>query len=110
MLIASFLIQAWELWKSGRGEDIKDPLLQDTSSTNMLLRYLNIALLCVQESAADRPTMSNVVLMLSNDLVLLASPKQPAFPTSRSVPDQNSSKKIGFCSINDETISILEAR
>ncbi|KAH7842146.1 hypothetical protein Vadar_001974 [Vaccinium darrowii] len=101
---------AWELWKSGRGEDIKDPLLQDISSTNMLLRYLNIALLCVQESAADRPTMSNVVSMLSNDLVLLASPKQPAFPASRSVPDKNSSKKIGICSINDETISILEAR
>ncbi|KAH7842183.1 hypothetical protein Vadar_002389 [Vaccinium darrowii] len=55
---------AWELWKSGRGEDIKDPLLQDISSTNMLLRYLNIALLCVEESAADRPAMSNVEIFI----------------------------------------------
>ncbi|KAF7112212.1 hypothetical protein RHSIM_RhsimUnG0256700 [Rhododendron simsii] len=101
---------AWDLWKSGRGERIKDPILQDISSTNMLLRYINIALLCVQESAADRPTMSDVISMLSNEHMLLASPKQPAFSTSRSMPDQNSSKPFEICSINDLTVSILEAR
>ncbi|KAF7112981.1 hypothetical protein RHSIM_RhsimUnG0173300 [Rhododendron simsii] len=101
---------AWDLWKSGRGEGIKDPTLQDISSTNVLLRYVNIGLLCVQESAADRPTMSDVVSMLSNELMLLASPKQPAFSTSRSMPDGNSSKQLETCSINDVTVSILEAR
>ncbi|XP_058210008.1 uncharacterized protein LOC131322632 [Rhododendron vialii] len=100
---------AWDLWKSGRGEGIKDPVLQDISSTNMLLRYVNIALLCVQESAADRPTMTDIVSMLSNELVLLASPKQPAFSASRSVPDQNSSKRLEIYSINDVTVSILES-
>jgi len=101
---------AWDLWESGRGEDIKDPLLQDVSSTNMLLRYVNIALLCVQHSPADRPTMSDVVSMLSNELVPLASPKQPAFPTRRSLPDPNSSKQSEICSMKDETVSIIEAR
>ncbi|XP_058211366.1 G-type lectin S-receptor-like serine/threonine-protein kinase At1g11330 isoform X1 [Rhododendron vialii] len=101
---------AWDLWKSGRGEGIKDPILQDIPSTNTLLRYVNIALLCVQESAADRPTMSNVVSMLSNELVLPASPKQPAFSNGRSVPDQNSAKQLKICSITDETVSILEGR
>ncbi|KAF7112202.1 hypothetical protein RHSIM_RhsimUnG0256600 [Rhododendron simsii] len=110
MLIALSSTQAWDLWKSGRGEGIKDPVLQDISSTNMLLRYVNIALLCVQESAADRPTMTDIVSMLSNELVLLASPKQPAFSTSGSVPDQNSSKRLEIYSINDVTVSILEAR
>ncbi|KAF7112194.1 hypothetical protein RHSIM_RhsimUnG0255800 [Rhododendron simsii] len=62
---------AWDLWKNGRGLDFKDPILEDMSSTNMLLRYVNIGLLCVQESAADRPTMSIVVSMLSNELVLM---------------------------------------
>ncbi|KAF7112207.1 hypothetical protein RHSIM_RhsimUnG0256400 [Rhododendron simsii] len=51
---------AWDLWKSGKGEGIKDPILLEIPSANMLLRYVNIALLCVQESAADRPTMLNV--------------------------------------------------
>ncbi|KAF7112978.1 hypothetical protein RHSIM_RhsimUnG0173200 [Rhododendron simsii] len=101
---------AWDLWKSGRGEGIKDPTLQDISSTNVLLRYVNIGLLCIQESAADRPTMSDVVSMLSNEPMLLASPKQPAFSTSRSVPDGNSSKQLETCSIHDVTVSILEAR
>ncbi|KAG5551163.1 hypothetical protein RHGRI_009554 [Rhododendron griersonianum] len=118
VLLASFIAcggesrktKAWDLWKSGRGEGIKDPVLQDISSTNMLLRYVNIALLCVQESAADRPTMTDIVSMLSNELVLLASPKQPAFSTSRSVPDQNASKRLEIYSINDVTVSILEAR
>ncbi|KAF7112204.1 hypothetical protein RHSIM_RhsimUnG0256500 [Rhododendron simsii] len=74
---------AWDLWKSGRGEGIKDPILPEIPSANMLLRYVNIALLCVQESAADRPTMLNVVSMLSNEQVLLPSPKQPAFSATR---------------------------
>ncbi|KAF7112197.1 hypothetical protein RHSIM_RhsimUnG0256300 [Rhododendron simsii] len=70
---------AWDLWKSGRGEGIKDPILLDIPSTIMLQRCVNIALLCIEESAADRPTMSNVVSMLSNEQALLPSPKQPAF-------------------------------
>ncbi|KAI8557709.1 hypothetical protein RHMOL_Rhmol04G0030800 [Rhododendron molle] len=101
---------AWDLWKSGRGEGIKDPILPDIPSTNMLRRYVNIALLCVQESAADRPTMSNVVLMLSNEQVLLPCPKQPAFSATRSEPDHCSTNGLEICSMNDATISILEAR
>ncbi|CAL5393251.1 unnamed protein product [Camellia sinensis] len=78
---------AWDLWKSGMGQDMKDPILGDIPSTHMLLRYINIGLLCVQESVADRRIMSSVVSMLSNELVLLPSPKQSAFSTITSVPD-----------------------
>ncbi|XP_058211363.1 G-type lectin S-receptor-like serine/threonine-protein kinase B120 [Rhododendron vialii] len=101
---------AWDLWKSGRGEGIKDPILPDIPSTNMLRRYVNIALLCVEESAADRPTMSNVVSMLSNEQALLPSPKQPAFSATRSAPDRYSTNQLEICSVNEVTISILEAR
>ncbi|XP_057474294.1 receptor-like serine/threonine-protein kinase SD1-8 [Actinidia eriantha] len=101
---------AWDLWRGGRGQELKDPIIEDVSCTNMLLRYINIALLCVQESAADRPTMSNVVSMLSNELVLLPSPKQPAFSTCGSVVDQTTSMNPEIYSLNDETFSILEAR
>ncbi|KAI8557688.1 hypothetical protein RHMOL_Rhmol04G0029300 [Rhododendron molle] len=102
--------KAWDLWKNSRGLDLKDPILEDMSSTNMLLRYMNIGLLCVQESAADRPTMSVVVSMLNNELFLLPSPKQPAFSINRSVLDSTSHKCPEICSGNDVTISILEAR
>ncbi|KAL7249468.1 hypothetical protein ACSBR1_011628 [Camellia fascicularis] len=101
---------AWDLWKSGMGQNLKDPILGDTPSTHMLLRYINIGLLCVQESAADRPTMSSVVSMLSNELVLLPSPKQPAFSTITNVPDRNLCKSPEICSLNNVTVTILEPR
>ncbi|CAL5335854.1 unnamed protein product [Camellia sinensis] len=100
----------WDLWKSGMGQNLKDPILGDIPSTHMLLRYINIGLLCVQESAADRPTMSSVVSMLSNELVLLPSPKQPVFSTITNVPDQNLCKSPERCSLNNVTVSILEPR
>ncbi|THG21605.1 hypothetical protein TEA_019618 [Camellia sinensis var. sinensis] len=101
---------AWDLWKSGIGQNLKDPILGDIPSTHMLLRYINIGLLCVQESAADKPTMSSVVSMLSNELVLLPSPKQPAFSTITSVPDRNLCKSPERCSLNNVMVSILEPR
>uniref|UniRef100_A0A2N9H7D9 Protein kinase domain-containing protein n=1 Tax=Fagus sylvatica TaxID=28930 RepID=A0A2N9H7D9_FAGSY len=70
---------AWDLWTSDRGSDLVDPLLDDVSSMHVALRYVNIALLCVQEGAADRPTMSDVVAMLSNESAALPYPKQPGF-------------------------------
>ncbi|KAJ0102730.1 hypothetical protein Patl1_04508 [Pistacia atlantica] len=47
-----------------------DPELEDESSVIVLLRYVNIGLLCVQESAKDRPTMPEVVSMLMNQTVI----------------------------------------
>jgi hypothetical protein len=56
-----------------------DPLLDDISSMQMVLRYVNISLLCVQERATNRPSMSNVVTMLSNEAIVLPYPRQLAF-------------------------------
>ncbi|KAK9276202.1 hypothetical protein L1049_005733 [Liquidambar formosana] len=102
---------AWELWNADRGLDLMDPKLGNPSSTSLLLRYVNIGLLCVQESPTDRPTMSDVVSMLSNELAPLPTPKQPAFLTGRGMMDSNSSRSnAGICSINNVTISMMEAR
>ena len=45
---------------------------------NEISRCIQIGLLCVQEHATNRSTMSTVVFMLGNDTTL-AYPKQPAF-------------------------------
>ncbi|MBA0596891.1 hypothetical protein Gorai_013696 [Gossypium raimondii] len=71
----------------------------------MLYRYIQVALLCVQEMAADRPTMSEVVSMLTNELTVLNSPKQPAFSNS----NQPSSTPATL-SANHITVSIMEPR
>jgi len=49
-------------------------------------RYVHVALLCVQESAEDRPAMDEVVKMLSSgEGAVLAEPKQPAYFNVRPV-------------------------
>jgi hypothetical protein len=54
-------------------------LLSDDVHALEIIRCINIAMLCVQENAADRPTMSHVVYMLSSDIMPLHEPKHPAY-------------------------------
>jgi hypothetical protein len=42
-------------------------------------KLVNIGLLCVQDSPADRPTMSSVSVMLSSNTVSLQVPSRPTF-------------------------------
>uniref|UniRef100_A0A6N2KTI3 Receptor-like serine/threonine-protein kinase n=1 Tax=Salix viminalis TaxID=40686 RepID=A0A6N2KTI3_SALVM len=83
----NLLGHAWKLWRSNKASDMMDPTLGDPPSTSMLLRYINIGLLCVQESPADRPTMSDVISMIVNEHVALPEPKQPAFVAGRNVAE-----------------------
>ncbi|XP_075657085.1 G-type lectin S-receptor-like serine/threonine-protein kinase At4g27290 isoform X1 [Castanea sativa] len=102
---------AWNLWKSNRSLELMDPILGDTPPTNVLLSYINIALLCVQESAADRPTMPDVVSMFNKEIALLPLPKRPAFSFVRGMENLGSSNRMPeICSVNDMTVSILKAR
>ncbi|KAJ9671797.1 hypothetical protein PVL29_025487 [Vitis rotundifolia] len=102
---------AWDLWKDSRGQELMDPVLEETLPRHILLKYINIGLLCVQESADDRPTMSDVVSMLGNECVHLPSPKQPAFSNLRSgVEPHIFQNRPEICSLNGVTLSIMEAR
>ncbi|XP_054815414.1 G-type lectin S-receptor-like serine/threonine-protein kinase At4g03230 isoform X2 [Prosopis cineraria] len=103
---------AWDLWTSGRGTELMDSALKDASIKKMvLLRYVNIALLCVQESAVDRPTMSDVVSMLGNENVVLPSPNPIAFLNVRGIRTSRSEgSSTENVSINNMTASVMEAR
>ena len=87
-----------------------DPVLNEISSRHILLRYINIALLCVQESADDRPTMSNVVSMIGMENVLLSFPNEPAFSNLSSMKPHASQDRLEICSLNDVTLSSMGAR
>ncbi|KAB5556032.1 hypothetical protein DKX38_006941 [Salix brachista] len=103
--------QAWKLWSSNKASDLMDPTLGDPPSTSMLLRYINIGLLCVQESPADRPTMSDVILMIVNEHVALPEPKQPAFVLGRNVAEPGSMmSSAGVPSVNNVTITAIDGR
>ncbi|VVA40040.1 PREDICTED: G-type lectin S-receptor [Prunus dulcis] len=76
---------AWELWKEGRGLELMDPTLKDSCTEDQLLRCFQVGLLCVEENAADRPSMSDVVSMLTTETISLPLPTRPAFITIRNV-------------------------
>ncbi|XP_024031989.1 cysteine-rich receptor-like protein kinase 26 isoform X3 [Morus notabilis] len=56
-------------WREGTLSNLVDPQMKDgPSKLDEILRCVDIGMLCIQESAADRPTMSSVVHMLNCDL------------------------------------------
>lgn len=54
--------QVWDLWKESRVMEIVDKALGESHDHDpQILRCFHIGLLCVQESATARPSMSEVV-------------------------------------------------
>ncbi|CAF1859469.1 unnamed protein product [Brassica oleracea] len=75
-----FFEQIWKLWLEGKGLDIVDPVIVDSSSTfrpSEVLRCIHIGLLCVQETKDNRPLMSSVMLMLTSDKTEMNQPERP---------------------------------
>ncbi|XP_043692729.1 G-type lectin S-receptor-like serine/threonine-protein kinase CES101 [Telopea speciosissima] len=100
---------AWELWRKGKILDLMDDVLVDSCSASEFIRCVHVGFLCVQESSADRPTMSEVVSMLSNKTTTLPSPKSLAFTIGKSNIGVESSSS-GQESVNDVTISEICGR
>lgn len=104
--------QVWDLWGESNVLEIIDPALGKSHENDTeILRCIHVALLCVQESASARPSMSEVVFMLSNE-TSLRPPGQAAFllRTANKCLTNTSSGSVGAISVNDYTISTVEAR
>ncbi|KAI9078518.1 hypothetical protein K1719_039543 [Acacia pycnantha] len=107
----SLLCYAWNLWCEGKCLELMDPILEDSYTENEVLKCIHIALLCVQEDAADRPTMSTAVVMLASDTMSFPMPSRPAFSVGRKVTeDLSTSKDSKDASINEETLSSIKPR
>ncbi|KAG6738989.1 hypothetical protein POTOM_058624 [Populus tomentosa] len=97
----SLLAYAWRLWREDKALDLMDETLREICNTNEFLRCVNVALLCVQDDPSDRPTMSNVVVMLSSEAANLPVPKNPAFFIRRGLSGTascSSKQGTGLCS------------
>ncbi|XP_030510041.1 G-type lectin S-receptor-like serine/threonine-protein kinase At4g27290 [Cannabis sativa] len=70
---------AYQTWEVGKGVEFFDPSLDDSSSPCKLYKCLQVALLCVQESPENRPTMLEVYSMLRDEIKAIGCPKRPAF-------------------------------
>nr|CAD1832814.1 unnamed protein product [Ananas comosus var. bracteatus] len=100
-----------EVWKEGKWFELIDPLLHDSFETYEISRCIHVALMCVQENAADRPTMSDVIVMLSRDSTSLPDPKQPAYFNVRIMDEaETASNFIVPITVNEITITDIEGR
>ncbi|XP_068334498.1 cysteine-rich receptor-like protein kinase 10 [Pyrus communis] len=109
---------AWQHWANGTSLELLDPSLGDQWPRYEVLKCIHIGLLCVQEAAAERPTMSEVVMMLNSYTITSAVPSQPAFYVRQesSANSQNlTASELDMLaeaaqSVNDVTVSELYPR
>ncbi|XP_019054725.1 PREDICTED: G-type lectin S-receptor-like serine/threonine-protein kinase At4g03230 isoform X2 [Nelumbo nucifera] len=108
----SLLGYAWKLWQEDKALDLMDRSLRESCNTCEVMKCINVGLLCVQEEADDRPTMSNVVFMLGRETATLAIPKQPAFIVKRvlSSSTSSSSSRRQTSSNNQQITITMEGR
>ena len=86
-----------------------DRALNHSYPSAIVLRCIQIGLLCVQENAINRPSMLDVVFMLANETPLCPHQK-PAFLFNGSQDLHESSTSGGGSSINELTETTISAR
>eukprot|EP01018_Ginkgo_biloba_P006018 Gb_10875 [translate_table: standard] len=70
---------AWKSYERNGGLDIVDVKLEENYGRERAMRVIHIALLCTQGSPTLRPTMCNVVSMLTTNSEIIVRPSHPAF-------------------------------
>ncbi|KAK3431981.1 hypothetical protein EUGRSUZ_E04129 [Eucalyptus grandis] len=106
---SSLLKYAWILWNEGRELEFVDPFLLKSFPPADVRRTIQMGLLCVQEDPADRPLMTDVVVLLESGPAILLQPKQPAFSVGRDIPLDSLSMPESSCT-NDITASTMSPR
>ncbi|XP_075650674.1 G-type lectin S-receptor-like serine/threonine-protein kinase At4g27290 isoform X2 [Castanea sativa] len=107
----NLLGHAWLLWKEGRALELSYTCLEDSHSRSQILRCIQVGLLCVQKFPEDRPIMSCVYSMLTNEEAILPQPKQPGFFIERSPSNSGAMLRNEESNIdNAVTITMPEAR
>ncbi|XP_026456821.1 uncharacterized protein LOC113357588 [Papaver somniferum] len=103
----NLLLHTWKLWNEGKWSEVVDEDLGDLYSPLEMMKCVHIGLLCVQNIAIDRPTMTEVDLMLISETDR-PSPKEPpyTFLTSSDKPDSGPTRS----SSNLITITTVEGR
>ncbi|XLU33343.1 hypothetical protein S245_069409 [Arachis hypogaea] len=102
---------AWKLWNDDKITALIDPEVANMSSLADIMRCIHIGLLCVQELARDRPTMTAVISMLNSETVNLPLPKQPAFMHRQTMLDiESSHRSDGSYSINYISLTNIQGR
>ncbi|KAJ3705344.1 hypothetical protein LUZ61_009049 [Rhynchospora tenuis] len=97
---------AWDRWNDEKCFELISSALIEAPQVQ-IERCIHVALLCVQENPADRPTMSDVIVFLSTESIILPKPKQPAYFNVRVTKKMVESSDFdgSSCSVNDMTLT-----
>ncbi|XP_006664960.2 cysteine-rich receptor-like protein kinase 10 [Oryza brachyantha] len=113
----SLIQDAWKLWSEGQAAEFMDPALARAYAAEEAWRCYHVGLLCVQEDADARPTMSNVLLALISDHTNLPEPcRPPMFTRLRRVLlaapplTTKTESTTSPMSVNDVSITVIEPR
>ncbi|KAG9451920.1 hypothetical protein H6P81_004824 [Aristolochia fimbriata] len=105
----NLLGNVWEQWKENRVLNLMDPFLAKSCNSSEVMKCFQIALLCVQENAADRPSMTSVIAFFINEAAFLPQPKRPAFGLKAYTEDTSNGRGTAS-SKNEITVTALEGR
>lgn len=94
------------MWNEDNAINLVDESLLETCNIDEAIKCINIGLLCVQENPCGRPSMSNVIVMLGGESMILPRPNHPAFVARTTI----SSESITSSTKNGLTITIEQGR
>jgi hypothetical protein len=99
------------MWNADNIMALTDPMIREACFEMEILRCIHVGLLCVQEFAKDRPTVSIFISMLKSETLDLPPPKQPAFIERQIASDADSSQhNPSKCSVNNVTVTMVQGR
>ncbi|XP_062164579.1 cold-responsive protein kinase 1-like isoform X1 [Alnus glutinosa] len=97
---------AWKLYERSRMLDLVDPKMQeDGFEKKDVLQAINVAFLCLQPHANLRPSMSEIVALLTYKAELDKTPMRPIFLDRRRKKDEN----FSWDTISDAILSQLQS-
>ncbi|XP_073288782.1 cysteine-rich receptor-like protein kinase 42 [Primulina huaijiensis] len=94
----SLIQTVWKLYKTHRLTDSVDPCLEGHFPALETSKVLKTGLLCVQASATLRPSMSEVVQMLTDENYDIPEPNQPPFLSASTVSSSSARSSYSFTS------------
>ncbi|XP_022877635.1 G-type lectin S-receptor-like serine/threonine-protein kinase SD1-1 [Olea europaea var. sylvestris] len=101
---------AWTLYKDGKSLELDDAYICDSANLSEVQRLIHVGLLCVQKRPDDRPCMTTVVALLSNEGKLPKANQPGFFTEGDAFVDEGTTSRNEASSTNEITITQLEAR
>ncbi|XVF60253.1 hypothetical protein PTKIN_Ptkin08bG0030100 [Pterospermum kingtungense] len=104
----SLLQTVWALYRSNRLAEAIDPCIRDEASEKEVLDVLQIGLLCTQASVTSRPSMAQVVHMLTDKDCEIPIPSQPPFLNASVVEQAGSTRSYSTDSFISNAVRKLQ--